>query len=143
MRYEQIKDLDEGMFRRATGVKFSTFKLMVDLVTQAEKIKRSKGGRKSKLSIEDRVLMMLMYLREYRTYFHVGQSYGISESGCYKMICFIEDTLIKSAHFALDGKSVLVSNEFDTIVIDTTESPIERPKKNKENIILGRKKDTR
>ncbi|WP_258230824.1 transposase family protein [Orientia tsutsugamushi] len=24
--------------------------------------------------------MLLLYLREYRTYFHIGQNYGISES---------------------------------------------------------------
>jgi hypothetical protein len=27
--------------------------------------------------------MTLEYLREYRTYFHLGRSYGLSESACY------------------------------------------------------------
>jgi len=34
--------------------------------------------------LEDRLLMTLEYLREYRTYFHLGQSYGLSESACYR-----------------------------------------------------------
>ncbi len=32
------------------------------------------------------LLMVLEYLREYRTYFHIGQSYGMSESNCFKII---------------------------------------------------------
>jgi adenosylcobyric acid synthase len=38
----------------------------------------------SHLSIEDKLLMTLEYLREYRTYFHLGHSYGLSESACYR-----------------------------------------------------------
>lgn len=37
--------------------------------------------------------MTIEYLREYRTYFHVGQSYGISEGAVYKGIKWAEDTL--------------------------------------------------
>ena len=65
------------------------------------------GGRKNKLSIENKLLMALEYLREYRTYSHVGQSYGISESSAYKGIKWIEDTLIKYPDFALPGRKVL------------------------------------
>ena len=39
--------------------------------------------------------MTLEYTREYRTYFHVASSYGVSESSCYKGIKWIEDVLIK------------------------------------------------
>ena len=45
--------------------------------------------------MEDRVLMTLEYMREYRTYFHIGASYGISESSAYRNIKWIEDILIK------------------------------------------------
>ena len=37
-------------------------------------------GRPPKLSRADQLLMTLMYWREYRTEFHIAQSYGISES---------------------------------------------------------------
>ncbi|ETZ06733.1 hypothetical protein P618_201097 [Holospora obtusa F1] len=46
------------------------------------------------------LLMALEYIREYRTYFHVNQSYGISESSCYKGTKWIEDRLIKHPDFA-------------------------------------------
>jgi hypothetical protein len=37
--------------------------------------------------------MTLEYLREYRTYFHIGQSWGVNESTAYRIIRRIEDTL--------------------------------------------------
>lgn len=75
--------------------------------------------------------MTLEYLREYRTYFHLGQSYGLSESACYRNCKWMEDVLIKSKEFSLPGKKSLLKNnaEFEVILIDATESPIERPKK--------------
>jgi len=45
------------------------------------------------------LLMALEYLREYRTYFHIGQSYGLSESNAYQTIKWVEDTLIKEGTF--------------------------------------------
>ncbi len=57
-----------------TGVKKATFEKMTVILREAEINKKARGGRKSKLSIEDRLLMGLEYIREYRTYFHVSQS---------------------------------------------------------------------
>lgn len=133
MKYEQIKKLEAEKFRRLTGVKKDTFDKMVSILRDAEIKKKAKGGRKSKLSIEDRLLMALEYIREYRTYFHVSQSYGVSESTAYDTIKWIEDTLIKHPDFALPGKKALLKNdmEYEVLLIDATETPIERPKKNK------------
>lgn len=104
---------------------------MVTIVQEAEKKRRRRGGKSHRLKLEDRILMMLEYLREYRTYFHLGKSYGISESACYRSCKWIEDVLIKSKAFSLPGKKALLKSdtEFEVILIDATESPIERPKK--------------
>lgn len=59
MKYEAIKELEEEKFRRLTGVKKSTLKKMIEILSEADKKKRARGGRKSKLSIEDRLLMTL------------------------------------------------------------------------------------
>ena len=59
---------------------------MVDILMQADRDKKSKGRGKNKLIIEDQMLMTIEYLREYRTYFYIGQSYGISEEWAYKGI---------------------------------------------------------
>jgi transposase len=134
MKYEQIKQLEGEKFRRLTGVKKETFDKMVSILREGEIKKKAKGGRKSKLSIEDRLLMALEYIREYRTYFHVSQSYGVSESTAYDTIKWIEETLIRHPDFALPGRKALVKSdiEYEVILVDATETPIERPKKNKD-----------
>lgn len=144
MRYENLKEFKEEEFRRLTGVKRTTFEKMSKILKEAEKEKKRQGGQPNKVTIEDRLLMTLEYIREYRTYFHVAASYQISESTCYRNIRWIEDILIKHPDFALPGRKELLNsaNEYDVILIDATERPIERPKKNKENTTQERKKDT-
>lgn len=75
--------------------------------------------------------MTLEYIRKYRTYFHISQSYGVSESNAYKAVKWVEDTLIKHPDFALPGrKALLKSNiDYEIVLIDASETPIERPKK--------------
>lgn len=145
MKFEMIKELDDEKFRRLMGVKRPTFDKMVLILHQANKDKKVYGGRKNKLSIENMLLMTLEYIREYRTYFHISQSYGVSESTAYKTVRWIEDTLIKHRDFALPGRKALLKSDvaYDVILIDATETPIERPKKSKSTFILGRRKSTR
>jgi len=131
MKYEQIKTLEDEKFRRLTGIKRATFDRMIFILQEAEIKKKARGGRKSKLILEDRLLMALEYIREYRTYFHVSQSYGLSESTAYDTIKWIENTLIKHPDFALPGRKALLKSdmEYEVVLIDATETPIERPKK--------------
>ena len=126
MKYAQAKILSEEQFRRLTGVKRGTFDRMIKILEEADKKKKTKGGRKNKLSIENQLLMALEYIREYCTYFHVSQRYGISESSCYKGIKWIEETLIKHPDFALPGKKALLKSdlEYEVVLIDATETPI-------------------
>lgn len=144
MKFEIIKDFLDKKFRRITGVKRTTFNKMVEIIQVSEKKKKAKGGRPNNLSIENRILMTLEYLREYRTYAHIAASYGISESNTFENIRWIENELVKSKEFSLPGKKALVKseNEYEIILIDATESPIERPKKNNANITLERKRST-
>ena len=116
---------------------------MVEILKEAEKNKKNIGGKPNKLIIEDRLLMALEYIREYRTYFHVAASYQISESACYRNIRWIEDVLIKHQDFALPGRKALLKSdvEYDVILIDATETPIERPNKNKNAITQERKQE--
>lgn len=145
MRFNQIEQESSANFRRLTGIKRTTFNLMVGTLNQAETKRKSQGGKPNKLSIEDRLLMALEYLREYRTYFHISRSYGISESACYRNIRWVEDTLIKDGKFSLPGKKELLKSdlEYEVVLIDATESPIERPKKNKNTFTQEKRRDTR
>ncbi len=91
MRYDNLKEFKDEEFRRLTGIKRTTFEKMVEILKEAEKAKKTFGGKPNKLAMEDRLLMALEYIREYRTYFHVSASYKISESACYRNIRWIED----------------------------------------------------
>lgn len=72
--YDQIKELGDTKFRRLTGVKRATFNKMVEILKDADQQKKNnKGESKNKLSINNQLLMALEYLREYRTYFHIGK----------------------------------------------------------------------
>jgi Helix-turn-helix of DDE superfamily endonuclease len=133
-KYEHLNEFPEKLFRRLTGVHRETFEMMVTILLEAQGKRYRKAGRKSSLSIEDKLLMALEYLREYRTYFHLGLSYGLSESACYRACRWVEDVLIKSGEFSLPGKKELLKSniEYEVILIDASESPIERPKKKSE-----------
>lgn len=128
-KYQQIKKLGGKEFRRLTGVKRQTFEKMVVLLREAEA--KKKGGPRNKLGIEDRLLMALEYLREYRTYFHLSQSYGLSESAGFRNCRWVEDVLIRSGEFSLPGRKALLKADtnYEVILVDASESPIERPKK--------------
>src|SRR5437868_14265094 len=63
-KYQKLSVLKDGPFRRLTGVSRRVFSLMVEILTVADAHKKAKGGRKSKLCIEDRLLMALEYVRE-------------------------------------------------------------------------------
>lgn len=97
------------------------------------------------MSVADQLLMSLEYLREYRTYFHISQSYGVSESSAYKTVRWVESTLIKHPDFSLPGRKELLKSDIahEVILIDATETPIERPKKNKGATTLEKRKNTR
>jgi hypothetical protein len=145
MKYNRIQNMNDEGFRRLTGVKHKTFNRMIEILKEADAQKKKHGGRKNKLSIEDQLLLALEYLREYRTYFHISQSYGISESSAYKASRWVEDTLIKHPDFALPGRKALEKSDmqYEIILVDATETPIERPKKSNVPSIQARKKDIR
>lgn len=104
MRYKQVCNLRSEDFKRLTGIKKAAFTAMLSVLQEAEMFKMKKGGRPHKLALEDRLLMALEYLREYRTYFHVVTSYGISESNCYQSIRWVDNTLIQCGKFTLPGR---------------------------------------
>ncbi len=140
MKYWQAIKLSSRKFKRLTGVKRQTFRLMVRLVKAQEKQKK-KPGRRTKLIIEDRVLVTLQYWREYRTYFHISKDWKIAESTVCRIVKKVENILIQSRKFSLPGKKKLLDSALDEklILIDVMESPIERPKQHQKSFIVENK----
>jgi hypothetical protein len=88
--------------------------------------------------------MTLSYLREYRTQFHIAQDFKVSEPTCCRTIVWVENTLIACGLFSLPKRQSWQGEETDIEVVyaDATETPIERPQKNKNTTIQARKNDT-
>jgi Helix-turn-helix of DDE superfamily endonuclease len=145
MRYTEINEFKPSLFKRLTGVTPTTFVEMVLVVSEYKLANRKheKSGRPSLISIEDKLLMLLMYYREYRTFLHISCCYGISEMHCWRIIKDIEQILLQSETFHLPGKKALhlAENAYEVIIVDVSEHPIERPKKNSGKIIQGKRSD--
>jgi hypothetical protein len=144
MKYEKMKKYREEKFRRITGVKRSTYKEMVDILSVAESQRRAKGGPKPKLTVENMLIAALEYWREYRTYAHIAVEFELSESQIFRIVKWVENVLIKDGTFSLQGKKALLESniEYEVVQIDATESPIERPKRGSKNGIRERKSVT-
>jgi hypothetical protein len=128
-------------FKRLFGVKKETYTKMLEILEAAYKELHKAGGRPSRLSVEDKLSVTLQYLREYRTMAHIGWDWGVAKSRVHDAIKWVENTLVKDGTFSLPGKKVLreSADEITYIVVDVTESPVERPKKNRKSITAGRK----
>ena len=137
MRYEEVKGLAPEAFKRLTGVKPQVFSDMLGVLQKAEEQKK-KAGRSSKLSLADKLLLALSYWREYRTQFHIAASYGVHESTANRIITKVEDVLMASGKFSLPKRREVEENEWTVVLVDVTETPIEKPKKSSDVTLVAR-----
>jgi len=142
---ERVATLDAERYKEIFGITKPTFDKMLEILMDANAAERRRGGRKAtKLSILDRLVITLMYWREYRTYNHIAFDYGVSKAEIGKMILWVEDTLIKSKQFSLPSKRELERNlkKREAIAVDVTEQQVERPKGGKRNGTQAKKDAT-
>ncbi|WP_197985111.1 IS5 family transposase [Leptolyngbya sp. Cla-17] len=141
MTYEQLSQLKPGAFKRRCGVHLETFEQMVAIL-RPDLDRRGKRGGQCKLSVEDQLLVVLEYWREYRTQFHIATTWGMSESAVCRLIQKVEGLLTNSDQFRLPGKKQLYQNAstWSVVAVDVTESPIERPPKKQRGYYSGKKK---
>lgn len=147
MRWKTARKYEGPQFKRLVGVERETFDIMVSELKRLKpaskhKIPGKKRGPKPKLIAAEEVLMVLMYYREYRTFFHLGSDYGISEAQCWRLVTQTEKLLLKSSLFHLPGKKSLLADDtqWEVILVDVAESAIERPKKNNVSITQAKRK---
>lgn len=144
MNYKCIQKLNSRAFKRRFGVRKRTFNKMVKSLKSFQGInKQTRSGAKPRLDIEKQVLVTLEYWREYRTYFHIATSWGVSESTICRIVHRIELELMQSGMFRLSGKKALLKgglNQPEVVVMDVTETPIERPKRKQQEFYSGKKK---
>jgi len=142
--YEKTQRLKDADFKQIIGVKRETFAAMVEVLAAAYEKKHERGGRKPKLTLEEQLIMTLKYLRQYVTQKELAYEFEVGEATVHDTMEWVEDTLVKDEKFKLPGKKALLEDaEIEVILVDVTECPIERPKKNSGDGTPGRRNGTR
>ena len=137
---KRMRKLKAGDYQRLFGVKKETFDKMMEVLEKAYIEKHKKGGKPPKLTILDKLIITLQYYREYRTMEHIAFDYGVYKSTVCDAIHWVEEVLVKGEAFHLPSKTKIAEDEsIKNVAVDVTEVEIERPKKNKKNIIQERK----
>jgi AraC-like DNA-binding protein len=141
---ERLKRRTGKKFRRAVGIRQRTFRQLYRQVREYlaqerrdQPLKR-RGKKSQTVSIEDKLLLTLLYLRQYHTFDDLGEAFGISESYAQKIFHRVLDILVKLLR--LPGKKVLLEKGIEAILIDVTEQPMERPVKKQRQWFSGKKK---
>jgi hypothetical protein len=140
-RGKKAADAKAVPFKRLYGVKPGTFHNML-LILQKEFNKlHTNGGKPPKLTPEDKLYITLKYLREYRTMDSIAAEYSVCKGTVCLAIQRVEDTLVKDGTFVLPGKKALKrkTDSIQYIVVDVTESPINRPKEGQKAYYSGKK----
>jgi transcriptional antiterminator len=129
---ERIKNLKEKEYQKLFGILKPTFEKILSILESAYKEEHAQGGRPPKLSVLDRLVITLGYLREYRTMEHIAFDYGVAKSTVSDVIKWVEETVILDGTFALPPKRELkeAGTEVEIAVADVTECETERPQKN-------------
>lgn len=140
---ERIKNLKEEQYQKIFGVKKKTFDKMLEILNNSYIELHSKGGKKPKLSVLDKLIIMLDYYREYCSMENIAFDYGVVKSTICDSIKWVENTLIKDGTFSLPKKRKLQEDniEVEVLLVDATECEIERPKKNKKVGIQEKRKN--
>ena len=126
-----------ALFKRLYGVKPDTFNKMKSILQKEFDNLHRDGGKPPKLTVEDKLYISLKYLREYRTMDSIAAEYGVSKSTVCESVHRVENTLAEDKTFSLPGKRTLKrkSAAIEYIVVDVTESPINRPQKTQKSTI--------
>lgn len=129
--YEKSMRLNNVNFKQLIGVTKETYEEMLGEMQVAYAAKHRRRGCHAKLSLEDIMFMSLKYWRQYITQKELAFEFEVGEATVHDWIVWTEDILVKCGKFRLPGKKVLLEDaDIEVVLVDVTESPIERPKKN-------------
>jgi len=141
----RMEDLQEGKYQEIFGVHKPTFEKMQSILESAYKEMHEQGGRPSRLSVLDKLVVFFGYYHDYRTMTNIAFDYDVSKSRISDAVKWVEDTLSKDGTFSLPSKRELqkADTEIAIAIVDATECETERPKKNKKSPIQASKNATR
>ena len=128
--FNQYKTQNRDNFVRTVGLSLEKFQYLVEQTRANLQVQQAhnplkKRGLQAELSLENQVLLALLYLRNYSTFIQLGLQFGISESYAHKIYHKMSAMWVKILH--VKSRQALFDNPIGTLVVDVTEQPIERP----------------
>lgn len=144
------------MFRKLTGLTIDKFEELFHdispLYNEAEAQRLYKqnrqraegGGRKQVLSLEDKLVMLLMYYRLYLTHGLLGFMFNLHNSNISRHINQLQPLLAKV--FCIPTQRItlpeldITEDQLLALFFDATEQQIHRPRKNQRSYYSGKKK---
>jgi hypothetical protein len=142
---ERIAKMGVDKYKEIFGVEKYVFDRLLRLLTTVDAYQRKNAaGRKSRLSVLDKLVTTLMYWREYRTYRHIAFDYSVGKTQIGDAVLWVENTIIASGLCNLKSARELRDNpnKIKIAIVDVTEQEIERPKRGRKTGIPARKSDT-
>ena len=104
-----IGNLQESEYKESLGVSKTTFDRMLEELERAYASERSKGGRLNyKLTLTDKLVMVLIYIREGRTMQSIAMDYGVCKNEVWKAIHWIVDVLVRADFLYREGKKAFL-----------------------------------
>ncbi len=129
--FDKAMRLNDGDFKQVIGVTKGTFSIMLDVLEADYAAKHKRRGRHAALAVADILFMTLKYWRQYVTQKELAFEFGVGEATVHDWIVWTEERLVKSGQFRLPGKKALrADSDIEVVLVDVTESPVERPQKN-------------
>ena len=123
--YKPVIKMNAIKFKRATGLlkeNFQTISTKVNLFIQEDKENhpaKKRGRKSSQVSEDNRILIMLYYMRHYSTFENLADTFGISESYGYKIDTRYGKILAQVE--TRPNRKQLLEDTPETLAIDVTE----------------------
>ena len=137
---EELEKLKPNQYKRLLGVDFATVHNMEIVVEKNYVKKHKKGGRKSKFTPHEMVILFLLYVKNYNAMEDYAFDFKVSKSTICTTIHSVLISLISNKNFTLFGSLYTKSDSSEDRQIDVTEVRIERPKNNQKEKYSGKKK---
>lgn len=107
--------------------------------TRLEKRKKLAGAPLKVGGLDDQILAVLLYYRCYITQEFIGYLFGVDKATICRAIKRLEPLLARAVPLKKDR--TLSAERVEAIIIDATEQPIQRPKRNQKAYYSGKHKE--
>jgi len=142
-RFALLQTYSPEKFTRTVGIRLDQFLYLRDqilacLLAEQEARPMKKRSKKATLvTVEDKLLLTVTYVRHDPTFEQIGQPFGISASSAHNIYQQMLDRLVKMNH--LPGRKALQDQGIQAVLVDVTEQPIERPSHHQRAWYSGKK----